>query len=120
MQLLGNEWVNPAGIEHQGRMAGLGLLPVRTEMQAEKVTRLCSGVLHSHSLFGQPVEEDRVAGYEIHIGKTLYQDHAAPFATLTDGESDGCISTDRRELGTYLHGLFDHDAVRRHFLMAVR
>jgi len=120
MQMLGEELVDPEGIERKGRMPALGLLPIRTEMQADKVTRLCSGVIHSHSLFGQPVREDAVAGYEIHIGKTLYEDHAEPFATLIGGEPDGCISTDRRVLGTYLHGIFDHDAFRHHFLAAAR
>jgi adenosylcobyric acid synthase len=101
-------------------MTGLGLLPIRTEMQADKVTRLCSGVIHRHSLFGRPVRENLVAGYEIHVGKTLYQDHAEPFATLEGGEPDGCISSDSRVLGTYLHGLFDHDGFRHHFLTAAR
>jgi adenosylcobyric acid synthase len=120
MQMLGDEMVDPEGIERQGRMPGLGLLPIRTDMQADKVTRLCSGVIHSHSLFGLPVREDRVAGYEIHIGKTLYQEQAEPFATLTDNERDGCISSDRRVLGTYLHGIFDHDGFRHQFLTSAR
>jgi adenosylcobyric acid synthase len=120
MQMLGEELVDPEGMERQGRMSGLGLLPIRTEMQAGKVTRLCSGVIQSHSLFGQTVRENAIAGYEIHIGKTLYQDNAEPFATLTSGEPDGCTSTDRRVLGTYLHGIFDHDGFRHHFLTAAR
>jgi adenosylcobyric acid synthase len=120
MQMLGLEVIDPAGIERQGRMPGLGLLPIHTEMQANKVTRLCSGLIHSHSLFGQPLGENRVAGYEIHIGKTLYQDHAEPFVTLMDGEPDGCVSTDHRVLGTYLHGIFDHDGFRHQFLIAAR
>jgi adenosylcobyric acid synthase len=66
------------------------------------------------------VREDLVAGYEIHIGKTLYLDQAEPFATLTDGEPDGCISSDRRVLGTYLHGIFDLDDFRHQFLTAAR
>jgi adenosylcobyric acid synthase len=118
MQMLGDELIDLEGIERQGRMPGLGLLPIRTEMQAEKVTRLCSGVIHS--LFGQPLQEDLVRGYEIHIGKTLYQDNAEPFAILTNAEQDGCVSTDRRVLGTYLHGIFDHDGFRHQFLTAAR
>jgi adenosylcobyric acid synthase len=118
MQMLGEELSDPDGIERQGRMPGLGLLPICTEMQAGKVTRLSSGMIHS--LFGQPAQVDRVIGYEIHVGKTLYQDHAEPFATLNDGEPDGCVSTDRRVLGTYLHGIFDHDHFRHQFLAAAR
>jgi adenosylcobyric acid synthase len=120
MQMLGQELSDPDGIERCGRMSGLGLLPIRTEMQSDKVTRLCSGIIHSHSLFGQPVRKNLVAGYEIHIGKTLYQDQAEPFAKLTDNEPDGCISTDRRVLGTYLHGIFDQDGFRHQFLTAAR
>jgi adenosylcobyric acid synthase len=120
MQMLGQELSDPDGIERCGRMSGLGLLPIRTEMRSDKVTRLCSGIIHSHSLFGQPVRKNLVAGYEIHIGKTLYQDQAEPFAKLTDNEPDGCISTDRRVLGTYLHGIFDQDGFRHQFLTAAR
>jgi adenosylcobyric acid synthase len=120
MQMLGDELLDPDGIERQGQMPGLSLLPIRTKMQPDKVTRLCAGLIHSHSLFGQPVQEDRVAGYEIHVGKTLYQDRAEPFAILAGGEPDGCISTDRRVLGTYLHGIFDHDGFRHQFLTAAR
>jgi adenosylcobyric acid synthase len=118
MQMLGEVLVDPDGIERQGRMPGLGLLPIRTEMQADKVTRLCSGVIQS--LFGQPVQQDLVAGYEIHVGKTFYHHHAEPFATLAGGEADGCVSTDRRVLGTYLHGIFDHDGFRHQFLKTTR
>ncbi len=64
--------------------------------------------------------EDRIAGYEIHVGKTLYLDQAEPFATLANGEQDGCISADRRVLGTYLHGIFDEDCFRHQFLTAAR
>ena len=51
---------------------GLGLLPISTTMQAQKVTRICSGSINGGSLFGQPLPQDQIAGYEIHIGKTLY------------------------------------------------
>ncbi len=120
MQMLGQELVDPGGIEREGRMPGLGLLPISTTMHADKVTRLCSGTIHGDSLFGQPLREDLIAGYEIHVGKTLYLDYAEPFATLASGERDGCISADRRILGSYLHGIFDDDCFRHQFLIAAR
>jgi adenosylcobyric acid synthase len=89
-------------------------------MQAQKVTRLCSGSIDGGSLFGQPLPEGRIAGYEIHVGKTLYLDHAEPFATLSSGEPDGCISANRQIIGTYLHGIFDEDCFRHAFLTAAR
>jgi adenosylcobyric acid synthase len=120
MQMLGQELVDPDGIEQQGWLSGLGLLPISTTMQARKVTRSCSGTINHASLFGKRLNTNYVAGYEIHVGKTLYLDHAEPFATLTSGELDGCISADRRILGSYLHGLFDEDDFRHAFLAAAR
>jgi adenosylcobyric acid synthase len=116
MQMLGQDLADHAGVERQGCMPGLGMLPIRTTMEAEKVTRLCSGTILGDSLFAQPLEENFVAGYEIHVGKTLYLDYAEPFSRLTTGELDGCISADRHVLGTYLHGIFDHDGFRHQFL----
>jgi adenosylcobyric acid synthase len=120
MQMLGQELADPAGVEQKGCMEGLGLLPITTTMQADKVTRLSSGTIQGSSLFGQPLGDDRIAGYEIHVGKTLYLDRSEPFATLANGEQDGCISADRRVLGTYLHGIFDEDCFRHQFLTAAR
>jgi adenosylcobyric acid synthase len=84
------------------------------------VTRLCSGTIDGGSLFGQPLPQNRIAGYEIHVGKTSYLDQAEPFATLSSGEVDGCISADRKILGTYLHGIFDEDGFRHAFVTAAR
>ncbi len=120
MQMLGKELADPGGIERQGSMPGLGLLPISTTMQAEKVTRLCTGTIHGGSLFGQPIQTDRISGYEIHVGKTDYLAQAEPFATVASGELDGCVSADRRILGTYLHGIFDEDCFRHQFVTAAR
>jgi adenosylcobyric acid synthase len=120
MQMLGREIADPEGIERQGSVPGLDLLPISTTMQAIKVTRLSSGTIQRASLFNQQLRQRQVAGYEIHVGKTLYLDQAEPFATLENGELDGCISADRRVLGTYLHGIFDDDSFRHQFLQAAR
>jgi adenosylcobyric acid synthase len=120
MQMLGQELSDPLGIERQGRIPGLGLLPISTAMQAQKVTRNCSGAIHGGSLFGQPVPQGRIAGYEIHVGETLYLDKAEPFATLSSGERDGCVSADRKILGSYLHGIFDEECFRHAFVTAAR
>ena len=114
MQMLGQELTDPSGIEQQGSLAGLGLLPIRTIMQTHKVTRNCSGEVRPNRLLGW----QRISGYEIHVGRTLYLDDAQPFATLDSGEADGCISANQRILGTYLHGIFDEDTFRHAFLGA--
>jgi adenosylcobyric acid synthase len=126
MQMLGETITDPLGIEHRGSVSGLGLLPIRTIMRADKVTRNVTGKLAASDLFGRPIEDSQVSGYEIHIGETIYQEGAAHFAILSagsessDGCNDGCVSTDTRVFGTYLHGLFDDDSFRHQFIRAAR
>lgn len=124
MQMLGETITDPSGMEHEGSIQGLGLLPIQTFMQKDKVTRNVAGRLVSHVLFGQPLQESSVAGYEIHIGETIYGDDSLCFAELTSDNAcdngDGCISADTRIFGTYLHGVFDEDAFRHQFICAAR
>jgi adenosylcobyric acid synthase len=126
MQMLGESITDPLGMEHEGAVSGLGLLPIRTIMQADKVTRNVTGKIATRVLFGQPLMDNKISGYEIHIGRTIYQAEATHFAVLSaDSESsgdskDGCMSPDTRVFGTYLHGLFDDDSFRHQFIRAAR
>ncbi len=120
MQMLGRWIVDADGMERAGETEGLGLLPFTTHMRKAKVTRLVSGRLGSPRLFGQAVSTDAVAGYEIHIGETLYGEGAQAFCTLSTGAADGCVSQDGRIVGTYLHGIFDEDDFRHTFVRAAR
>jgi adenosylcobyric acid synthase len=126
MQMLGESITDPFGMERKGLAPGLGLLPIRTIMQVDKVTRNAIGEMAAAVLFGQPVTNVALSGYEIHIGQTIYQTGAAHFAILSSESgsrgigNDGCISADSRVFGTYLHGLFDDDGFRHQFLRAAR
>ncbi len=126
MQILGETITDPLGMEHTGTIAGLGLLPIGTVMEADKITRNATGEMTPTVLFGQAITDGRVSGYEIHIGRTIYRENATPFAVLASGTAsldrrlDGCILPDSRIFGTYLHGLFDDDGFRRQFLTAAR
>ncbi len=125
-QMLGQVIVDSLGLERAGSEAALGLLPVRTIMERDKVTVPARGCLSRGSLFGQPVDSHELSGYEIHLGTTEYLDGAEPFAFITrhgdDAHTvpDGCVSADGRVFGTYLHGLFDHDSFRHEFLRSSR
>jgi adenosylcobyric acid synthase len=57
----------------------------------------------------------RVAGYEIHLGRTDGPDCGRPLLDL-EGRPDGAVSADGLVAGTYVHGLFAGDAFRRAFL----
>ena len=124
--MLGEEITDPLHVEHEGAVAGLALLPLRTEMHALKTTQIASGTTLIARLFGQAMPALCVAGYEIHVGKTQLAEGTSAFARLKtphtqDAEfTDGCISADSRIFGTYLHGLFDVDEFRHAFLAAAR
>jgi adenosylcobyric acid synthase len=126
MQMLGETITDSSGMEREGSFAGLGLLPIQTVMQTEKVTRNAAGKIAAPVLFGQAVEESHISGYEIHIGQTIYRAPAKYFSNLSPSDEadapsgDGCVSDDTRVFGTYLHGLFDDDPFRHQFIRAAR
>ena len=119
MQMLGEQIIDPHGMEHTGTTQGLGLLPIHTTMQPSKITRISSGHLISPQLFGVPVASSPLSGYEIHIGETHYLNGGQPFAQI-GSRADGCVSSNGHIFGTYLHGLFDDDAFRHAFIIAAR
>lgn len=126
MQMLGVAIADPLEVEIGGTERGLGVLPIRTRMSPEKITREAAGELVIPRLFGQALECAAVEGYEIHVGETDYLEGAIPFARITrkvdarSAERDGCVSSDSHVAGTYLHGIFHQDAFRHAFLRAAR
>jgi adenosylcobyric acid synthase len=113
LQILGREIADPFGIESAaGRaVAGLGLLPVRTELAREKtLTRVSARHLPS---------DCDLYGYEIHHGRTGAGE-LAPLIRREDGETIGMGVEDGLLWGTYLHGIFDADGFRRWFIDRLR
>jgi adenosylcobyric acid synthase len=127
-QMLGVFIEDPHGTESQGEPCsrkGLGLLPVRTVLRAEKTVRRVEGRLQSNFFGAGFCTETHFAGYEIHVGETLYETGAEPFAEIVRQElpgavPDGAVSLSKRVIGTYVHGLFDGDDLRHSFLQAAR
>jgi adenosylcobyric acid synthase len=108
--MLGRRIDDPHGIEGPaGRsVEGLGLLDVETVLTADK--RL-------EAVTGRSLPDDTpLSGYEMHIGETLGEGAARPFARLADGRLDGAVSADGRVAGTYVHGLFADDRQRARWL----
>ena len=104
-QLMGREVCDPDHVEGEiERLPGLGLLPVSTRMQGEKVTR---------QVRFRFLEDSAVCeGYEIHMGTTtpLADVPVSPLNHLADGREDGYF-VDRTCMGTYVHGILDNPSV---------
>lgn len=95
-QILGESIDDPHHVESPERsVPGLSMLPVRTILLREKVTRrVTASTSQGHSF----------PAYEIHMGETSRPVDAEPFAWI-DGRREGI----RRErcAGTYLHGALE-------------
>ena len=117
--MLGQQLLDPQHVESgMDREDGLGLLPGVTEFVADKTT---SRVRAVHCESGT-----EISGYEIHMGRTT-ADCDPTFkiverlgVPVVDGYGDGAVSHHGRVWGTYIHGLFDSAAFRRHFLNTLR
>ncbi len=126
-QLLGRRISDPDGVESDLPEAeGLGLLDVDTLMTGSKQTWEVTGApLQGAAAIGLGAVE-RVAGYEIHMGETTCGALARPLFSVARhggfGETfnDGAVSVDGRVWGSYLHGLFDNEAVRHALLDDLR
>ena len=103
--------ITDSGIEGTGgavSVSGLGLLDVSTLFgEYEKETKQVEKTVTAGGILGS-ITGEKVKGYEIHMGETESCNYAFG--------DDGCVSSDGLVMGTYLHGLFDNENVRRSFL----
>ncbi|MDA8333692.1 MAG: cobyric acid synthase [Peptococcaceae bacterium] len=124
-QMLGEIVRDPLHTESdREEIDGLGLLPMTTVFEADKVTCQAAGETAGRGPLlssGLPV-----SGYEIHMGRTTFTGPVDPVIRVTRrsgrmiDERDGAVSADGLVFGTYLHGLFDNDAFRASLLDSLR
>ncbi len=122
-QMLGQAIYDPDGVEASSPVtAGLGLLSVQTIFAGSKQTVRARGrIATSRGLFATAHNLD-VEGYEIHMGRTTLAAGTTPLLHVTARgaqpieDSDGALAADGLVAGTYLHGLFDNDALRQALL----
>jgi adenosylcobyric acid synthase len=109
-QLLG-ESIDDEVESGRGRLAGLGLLPVRTAFAPDKILRRRSG--------SSPLLGTAATGYEIRHGRVrpAADGRHEPILIDDDGEPDGCHAG--AVLGTSWHGILEHDGFRRALLSRV-
>ena len=106
-QMLGQTVSDPDGVEGSiPQLPGLGLLPIHTRMQGDKVTRQVEFAFHDGTLWS----DCTLQGYEIHQGESIIADSEAaytPLCRLSDGTYEGCRSGNNC-IGTYIHGILDN------------
>ena len=124
-QMLGETLHDPLGTESAaGEVDGLGLLPVVTTFALVKTTvRVSARATTDAGLFaGAPGLE--LSAYEIHTGATETRGGHHPFTVtrrhgVATDAADGAMNASGTVVGTYLHGLFANDGLRRSLLVAL-
>lgn len=133
-QMLGLKLLDPYAVENAGTVEseGLGYLPLSTTFLPQKTTVRVSGALaagHPLQLSGAaPGADDgiSISGYEIHMGTTVNHEAASVRSLFRLAEDDGQAvpegwgTPDGRIWGSYLHGLFHNDGLRRGWLDGLR
>lgn len=128
-QMLGTCLRDPDGVEGRAGvvMRGMELLPAETVFAPQKTRTQIQGTVLGGQV-GHEAERTgwcaaccgmQVTGYEIHMGRTELlseQSVASPAIQLADGRADGLIRDDDLVFGSYLHGLFDNEALTKQLL----
>jgi adenosylcobyric acid synthase len=125
-QMLGRRIADPHHVESpEEGVEGLGLLPLRTTLEKDKILAqvelepVAGWVCAHHGIAGGGTSSLFSRGYEIHMGQTARMEPCRPaFRVLKRNrqsveEEDGAVSQDGRVWGTYAHGLFENDQLRR-------
>jgi adenosylcobyric acid synthase len=109
------------------RVAGLGLLPLRTRFERSKITaQVRARVADRSFLTASASGDEEFTGYEIHMGVV---EQTAPSATpfeivARNGRpqrvAEGAIDATGTVVGTMIHGLFENSAVRSSLLSWLR
>ncbi len=113
-QMLGQQIIDDVE-SGEGRVAGLGLLSVRTVFQTPKIVRRSAGC----SVRDRVESGMSISGYQIRWGRPQVVGQAHSWLQI-DGSAEGAWEHNGRIVcGTSVHGLFDNDGFRRRFLSQI-
>lgn len=122
-QMLGKELIDPDLTEGSRKsIQGLSLLDIKTKFSPGKDTYQIEAKLNVKNDRFKELENDKIKGYEIHMGQTILGDKAVPLFNIIKRSNkdfmikDGACSTELDVWGTYIHGIFDNDSFRKNFI----
>lgn len=126
-QMLGEKVCDPLHVESSNdAVEGLGLMPYVTTMQGEKNTYQVEFNCETLPFLGMDFKGSHLKGYEIHMGETVLTHSAQSLFNIVRRSSqsvqvqDGYINETHHIFGTYCHGIFDNDDLRRAIINALR
>lgn len=124
-QMLGESILDPQHVESSSdRVQGLGLLPIATTFFADKSTHQVRGrVIRNDGLLSKATGLP-VTGYEIHMGQSAGDQSGRLFqieerSRIPCSDTDGFQAANGSVFGTYIHGLFHNQDLRRAILTEI-
>ncbi len=109
-QMMGNMISDPDGVEEGGRIRGMELLPMATTLSGQKYRSQTEDCFDDMTGVFACLSGEEFVGYEIHNGNTII-DSADACIDIVERDDEGNIILVQTGniLGTYVHGIFDHD-----------
>ncbi|MEJ8735014.1 cobyric acid synthase [Mediterraneibacter sp. ICN-202921] len=125
-QMLGKTIADPNGVERQGEVKGIGLLPVHTVFTKEKKrTRVQGRVLKPGGEL-KGMEGVWVEGYEIHMGTTILEEGGSALLSIQEQTEERSVRAELLDgaqagnvYGCYIHGFFDSKEASHSFIAAL-
>lgn len=105
-QMMGMQIFDPEGLESEGSMKGMELLPVITKLQREKVRRQVHGTVNRTEGIFSVLSGLDFDGYEIHMGQSTRKDSESK-----EAKEVFMTGSNKNVYGTYIHGIFDKAAI---------
>lgn len=117
-EMFAQRLLDPDGVESDtAESAGLGIFPMEILFGKKKRTERVEGVFALEGI-GSVLH---VAGYEIHMGEARFLAPCVhPIRMGAEEAPEGAATADGRCWGTFMHGIFHNDALRRAWLNAIR
>jgi adenosylcobyric acid synthase len=123
-QMLGEIIEDPDHAESQeSSMPGLGLLPIGTQFEKEKVTAQSEVLLKNENPLFSQAGNTLLITYEIHMGRVLMRENAKPLFQVSSrngkkmDETEGAVKGS--VAGSLMHGLFENDKLRQSLISAL-
>ncbi len=111
-QMMGETLFDPYNVEHGGTLQGMGLLPMDTVFQKEKIRTQVQGIFHGVQGSLAPLSGKKLEGYEIHMGISTPREHHFMTKLTEDGENFKWDGLQKGNCyGSYVHGIFDNEEV---------
>jgi adenosylcobyric acid synthase len=121
LQMLGEALMDPQGVEHggsapqqDGPVPGLGLLPLITHFERDKLLRETRAAFSSCAGPWQALDQVAFEGYEIHHGRTMPSGaQTAAMEVLHNAQGEPLGWQQGSVIGLYVHGLFESSQVQQ-------